>query len=360
MSSIIHIDDFLSKSKEFPIIDVRSESEFKQGHFPGAINIPILNDEHRKEVGIAYKQKGRQEAVIKGFELAGPKFGDFISQVKNIFSKLPTSNFQLPTILLYCWRGGMRSAIADWILSLAGFQIYRLKGGYKAFRNWTLDVLKQEKKILILGGMTGSGKTEILQHLSKLGETVIDLENLAHHKGSAFGALGQSPQPTTEHFENLLAMLWADASDKNFLWLENESRTIGCNQIPNAIYEQIRKGNVVEINVKRELRIKRILNEYARFPVEQLTELTIKLKKRLGGEHLKESLEYLENRDFENWSKKMLDYYDKSYSYGMMQRENGTIHSINLEGNDYLEFAKQVREFGNSLMKNFTQKVFAL
>lgn len=364
MSAIITIEDFISRSGEIPMIDVRSESEFKQGNFPGAVNIPILNDEMRKEVGITYKQKGRHEAVIKGFDLAGGKFGDFIREAKTLTEQ---SSGQHPVLLIYCWRGGMRSAIADWILSLSGFQVFRLKGGYKTFRKWTQETLKQEKNILVLGGMTGSGKTEILGHLSALGETVIDLEKIAHHKGSAFGGLGQLPQPSNEHFENMLALEWAkipnvpvSGHQRSFAWLENESRTIGHNQLPNAVYEQIRLAPVVEIKVSSEMRLERILSEYGRFPVDQLAEMTRKLKKRLGGQHLKESLEYLVNSDLKNWAGKMLGYYDKAYSYGMSQRSPGSIYPVILNGTDHFELAKQVKLMGHAVMKKTGKKELSL
>lgn len=366
MSAIITIEDFISRSGEIPVIDVRSESEFKQGNFPGAVNIPILNDEARKEVGITYKQKGRHEAVVKGFDLAGGKFGDFIREAKTLTEQ---SSGQLPALLIYCWRGGMRSAIADWVLSLAGVRIFRLKGGYKTFRKWTLEILKQEKNILVLGGMTGSGKTEILGHLSTLGEKIIDLEQLAHHKGSAFGGLGQLPQPSNEHFENMLGLEWAKIPDISapgsdhqpaFAWLENESRTIGRNQLPSTVYEQIRKAQVVEINIPWEKRLERILSEYGQFPVEQLEEMTRKLKKRLGGQHLKESLEYLAKRDLKNWAGKMLWYYDKTYSYGMSLRSPASTYPISLNGENFFELAKQVKSMGASIMKKTGKKELSL
>lgn len=364
MSSPVSIEEFISRSGESIIIDVRSESEYRQGHFPGAVNIPILTDEQRREVGITYKNKGKQEAVIKGFDLAGPLFGDFIRAAKNTTKDHPTANSPLPTVFLYCWRGGMRSSISGWILSLAGFQVKILEGGYKTFRRWVLNTLEQKKNILVLGGMTGCGKTEILQNLAMLGETVIDLEKLAHHKGSAFGGLGQLAQPSTEHFENLLSIQWnkipssqfSDSGNVEFAWLENESRTIGHNQVQASVYEQIRKAKVVEIKIPREKRVNRIVKEYGCFPVEQLSEMTKKLKKRLGGQHLEESLDYLLKNDISNWALKMLDYYDKAYNYGMSQRPSGSIHLVDFDGENYFEIANHLKGLGSSIMKKITEK----
>ncbi len=373
MSLLITIDEFISYSKKEIIIDVRSESEFNQGHFPGAVNIPILVDEHRKEVGTIYKKNGRQEAVIKGFELAGPSLGEFIRKVKNLSPK----NNPDSVVFVYCWRGGMRSAIADWLLSLAGFKVLRLKGGYKSFRNRALEILKLEKKILVLGGMTGSGKTEILSHLEKQGEFVIDLENLAHHKGSAFGGLGQLAQPTNEQFENLIAIKWEKIPNQaplefsdpgllgpnntpEFAWIENESRTIGHNQLPNSVYEQIRNAPVVEIIIPKEVRIKRILFEYGHFPPEVLAELSQKLKKRMGGQHLKEALNYLLENDLQKWAEKMLEYYDKSYQFGMRQRKTESVKGLSLSGKDYSELAAIVKEAGLKIMKKKPENHFSL
>lgn len=356
MAGLVSIDEFIAKSQTIPVIDVRSESEFRQGHFPGAVNFPVLNDMHRKEVGIAYKNQGRQEAVIKGFDLAGGKFGDFIREVKSVLNN-PGHNSEL---LLYCWRGGMRSAIAEWILTLAGIRVMRLKGGYKVFRNWCLESLHQKKNILVLGGMTGSGKTEILRDLATTGERIIDLESLANHKGSAFGGLGQPPQPSNEHFENMLAMRWAAIPGDSYAWIENESRTIGKNQIPAPVYEQIRNSGVIEIKVETSVRINRILNEYGKFPVQQLAEMTSKLKKRLGGQHLQEALRYLENSDFKNWTKKMLFYYDKTYEFGLEQRRKESICAVTWDGYSKNELINQVKSIGKSFMKNLKEKELSL
>lgn len=353
MSSAIAINEFIPQMGKSPLIDVRSESEFRQGHIPGAINIPVLNDGQRKEVGITYKQKGRREAVIKGFDLAGPSLGKFIIKAGKISSSPGTENINSQPFFLYCWRGGMRSSIAGWLLSLARFRVLRLEGGYKSFRKWALETLESKRNILVLGGMTGSGKTEVLRLLSAMGESVIDLEQMAHHKGSAFGGLGQPLQPTTEHFENLLALKWAVSPENGrpFIWMENESRTIGHNQLPNSVYDLIRKSPVLEITVSREKRLERILNEYGPFPADQLIEKTNKLKKRLGGQHLRESLEYLANNNLGGWASKMLDYYDKAYSYGMEQRQAGSVFSMKINEENYDEAARDVREKGNALMK---------
>ena len=196
MSTTLPLLDFMNEAKDSIVLDVRSEGEYKQGHLPGAINVPLLNNEERKIVGTTYKQVGREAAVIKGFELVGHKFADYIKLVQ----KLSPSK----KISVYCWRGGMRSNTMGWLLQLSGFNVTVLKGGYKTFRNWALETLKEERNVVILGGKTCTGKTELLKKLKEKGEQVIDLEQLACHKGSTFGSLGQDAQPSNEHFENIL------------------------------------------------------------------------------------------------------------------------------------------------------------
>ncbi len=318
------IETFIKQ--KLPLIDARSSSEFKQGHIPGAVNIPLLDDEHRKIVGTTYKKEGRQTAVEKGFELAGPHFHEIIKKTK----KYCDGN----KVMLYCWRGGMRSNITAWILTMAGFKVHLLKGGYKTYRNWALEQFNLPRKILILGGKTGSGKTEFLELLKQKGEQVVCLETLAHHKGSAFGSLGQKEQFSTEHFENLLAFELHQTNPNEQLWLENESRTIGFNKIPDALFEMMRVAPVVEIQVERDIRKKRILIEYGCFTNEELAEKTNRIAKRLGGQLLKEALNHLEENNKDAWVEIVLDYYDKTYTHSNEQRDKENIYQTKVTWED--------------------------
>ena len=316
MAETVGIEEFVNRisEREILLLDARSESEFNQGHIPGAVNLPLLNDEHRKIVGTTYKQKGREAAVQKGFDLVGSKFGDMIRKALELSGAKKE-------VMIYCWRGGMRSNILSWLLGTTGFKVTLLKGGYKSFRNWALQQLIQPKNIVVIGGRTGSGKTELLLELKTKGEQVIDLEQLAHHKGSAFGALGEKPQPRNEHFENKLALEWNLADEKKILWLENESVTIGSVKIPDSIYEMMRQAPVVELKTDLERRKERILSEYGKFPVDILAENTLKLKKRLGDFRTRQAIESLKNNDKIAWLDEILFYYDKAYDYGMAQRK---------------------------------------
>lgn len=321
MAEVLLIEDFLERlnTGDHLLLDARSESEFYHGRIPGAVNLPLLNDEQRKEVGITYKQKGRSEAVEKGFELVGGKFVEFIRQTK-LLLQLQTTNHKPQTIFLYCWRGGMRSNIMSWVLETAGMRITVLNGGYKSYRRWALKQFEIERQLIVLGGKTGSGKTFLLNELAKRGEQILDLEAFANHRGSAFGAIGNSPQPRQEHFENLIAYQLCKTNPELPLWVENESRKVGSLQIPNPLFDKMMNAPLIEVVVPDEERVQRILDEYGKFPIEDLRTNTIKLERSLGGALLKEALQLLDENNLSAWIKLMLTYYDKTYRYGLSLR----------------------------------------
>ena len=208
------IPEFLQYAHQQLVIDVRSPAEYQHAHMPGAVNIPLFDNEERKIVGTIYKQKSREDAIKIGLDLFGPKMRRIVEEVESLLQNKTTEEndaekqeqIDRKSVAIYCWRGGMRSGAVAWLLSLYGYKIYLLDGGYKAFRNWVLGQFEKEYSLKVLGGFTGSGKTEILKELKEKGQNVIDLEKLAHHKGSAFGRLGEEAQPTSEMFENTLAI----------------------------------------------------------------------------------------------------------------------------------------------------------
>jgi len=338
LAEIILIDEFVDRflKDEIPLLDARSEGEYLRGHIPGALNLPLLKNEERVVIGTTYKQQGREAAVKKGFELVGPRFASIIADAE----KLAPSR----DILLYCWRGGMRSNITAWLLNLSGFRVTLLKNGYKAWRTWAQAQFNIKGDVIVAGGRTGSGKTSLLKAIAACGEPVIDLEGMACHKGSAFGALGQQPQPVTEHFENMLAIEWFVKRKKGPVWMENESRSIGSNIIPLGIYEQLRNASMIEIRLPDALRKQRILDEYGIFPTEKLAENTLKLAKRLGGNRLKEAMACLDEKNLAGWVDLMLSYYDESYLYGNTQRDQSKITAIEFDHDRMDENAAAVIE----------------
>jgi tRNA 2-selenouridine synthase len=343
----LDISEFLKASRDQPVIDVRTPSEFKQGHIPGAFNIPLFTDEERAEIGTIYKQESRDASIRRGLDIVGPKMRSFVDEADKF---IPDGN-----VLVHCWRGGMRSESMAWLLNFSGIKAQTLSGGYKVFRNYVLDTFNESWPIIILGGMTGSGKTEVLHHLSEMGEQVIDLEGLANHKGSAFGAIGEDPQPTNEHFENELAFRLLQMDKNRPIWLEDESHHIGRNLIPNALFEQMRSAPVIKMNVPSPERIKHLINVYSDYPNDQLRESIQKIERRLGGLRTKQALEALDINDYGFVAESALNYYDKTYTYGLNKRDESMICPVDLESIDHSANAKVILSF---YKRDVEQKVF--
>ena len=215
----IDIEQFLSLAQLHPVLDVRSPGEYKHAHIPGAHSFPLFTDEERKIVGTTYKQNSREEAIKIGLDFFGPTLKQRVIEAERIAKGNKI-------LLVHCWRGGMRSAAISWLLDLYGFKIYTLIGGYKAYRNWVLEQFKKNYPFQLIGGYTGSGKTELLVALKKEKQLIVDLEEIAGHKGSAFGNIGLPPQPGQEQFENYLSMALhgcVQASASTPIWFEVES-----------------------------------------------------------------------------------------------------------------------------------------
>jgi tRNA 2-selenouridine synthase len=340
MVEVIGIEDFLEKSKTLPLVDVRSPAEFENGHIPGATNIPIFNNEERAVVGINYKKNGKETAIIKGLEIVGPKLAGFVKQAKKIAA--------VKTILVHCWRGGMRSASMAWLFETAGYKVFTLQGGYKNYRNYTRNLFDNAEKLIVLGGYTGSGKTEVLKEMEKMGAQFLDLEGIGNHKGSAFGAIGQNPQPSSEQFENNLGKKIAEFNLKETIWLEDESRQVGRCSIPDNLYARMREAKLLKIIVPKKIREKRLVKEYGCFPKEPLERSIKNIERRLGGLRAKQSLEALENNDLLKVAEITLEYYDKAYLHGNTKREKEKVFELEINSDDPKKTAKLVLEYSNS------------
>lgn len=327
------IEEFLSLAKEHPVLDVRSPGEFTHAHIPGAHSLPLFSDAERKVVGTAYKQESKHKAIKLGLDYFGTKMVQMVEQVEELSKgSLPaaTSSKSKATVLVHCWRGGMRSAGVAWLLDLYGFKVYTLVGGYKVYRKWVLQQFEKNYPLNLIGGYTGSGKTEVLGALRKSKECVIDLEALAGHKGSAFGNLGLPPQPSQEMFENLLARELkssADISSGNYalpaaIWLEDESQRIGEVNIPTVFFKQMRTKKVFFLNIPFEKRLDFIVEQYGNFEKEKLVNAIIRIKKRLGGLETKTAVNYLIEDNVKDCFTVLLSYYDKHYLKSLQNREN--------------------------------------
>ncbi len=340
MAEHIGIEDFLAKGKTFPVVDVRSPAEFDNGHIPGAINIPVFNNEERAVVGINYKKNGKEAAIMNGLEIVGPKLVAFVKQAKNI---APGKK-----ILIHCWRGGMRSASMAWLFETAGFQVFLLEGGYKNYRKHTRSLFDKAEKLIVLGGYTGSGKTDVLKEMDKMGAQFLDLEGIGNHKGSAFGAIGQNPQPSSEQFENNLGEKISGLNLKETIWLEDESRQVGRCSIPDNLYARMRESILLKIIVPKKIREKRLVKEYGCFPKEPLERSILNIERRLGSLRTKQSLEALENNDLLRVAEITLEYYDKAYLHGNSKRDEERVFELQVDSDDPKKTARLVLEYSNS------------
>jgi len=317
----INISSF---TKQYPVFDVRSPGEYALAHLPGAVSLPLFTDEERKIVGTAYKQQSREAAIKNGLDFFGPKMKTIVETVEKTIRQSADPNNK--TLIVHCWRGGMRSAAIAWLLDLYGFNVQVLAGGYKAYRQWVRAQFEKPYPFRIIGGYTGSNKTGLLPELERQGKTIIDLEALANHKGSAFGAVGL--QPRQEMFENLLAEALSLSVEKNngqaepVIYMEDESQRIGNLQIPMPLWYRIRQCPVLFLDVPFEERLAFITKEYSGTGKEKLVNNTIRIQKRLGGLDTKNAINCLLEDDYEGCFRILLRYYDKYYTKALEGREN--------------------------------------
>lgn len=313
----IHIEQFLELAKQHPVLDVRSPGEYKHAHIPGACSLPLFTDEERKIVGTAYKQESREQAIKLGLDFFGVKMRKMVEEAEQLSSNSKT-------VLVHCWRGGMRSAGVAWLLDLYGFKVFTLVGGYKKYRNYVLDTFRLPFQFNILGGYTGSGKTELLKALKERGEKVIDLEGIANHKGSAFGNIGMPPQPGQEMFENLLAKELRkslEGQPESPVWLEDESQRIGLVNIPGELWKTMRQSPVYFLDIPFEERLKHIVQEYGQLDPEKLADAIGRISQKLGNLNAKTAILLLNEGKITESFDILLKYYDKHYFKSLHNRE---------------------------------------
>jgi len=322
----IKADRFLELAEEIAVADVRSPSEYNQGHIPGAINIPLFNDREREEVGIRFKRGGRVPSIILGLKLTGPGMSLKLEHALKIAKE--------GKLLVHCWRGGIRSEAMAWLFSLGDIETELLEGGYKAYRHHILESLSEKRKMIVLGGMTGSSKTHIIRYLRQLGQQTLDLEGLANHKGSAFGSLGQPPQPSTEHFANILFDEWKKTNGNQPIWVEDESKSIGSVFIPDMFYQNMQESPVIVLKMDIKTRLPRLLEEYSSYPVDSLKSAIIKISKRLGGDNTRDAINAVETGDFAKAIEIALVYYDKAYLFGLKKKSSENIIYVEADSDD--------------------------
>ncbi len=322
----ITIDEFITMdTSTCLLLDVRSPSEYAHAHIPTALNLPLFIDEERKIVGTAYKQESKEKAIKLGLNFFGPKMNDMIEAVEKLIAEnkglRKIKDHQNISIVLHCWRGGMRSAGVAWLLDLYGFKVYTIIGGYKAYRNWTLQQFELTYQFRVIGGYTGSGKTDIISTLKNKSIPNIDLEGLAIHKGSAFGNLNAIKQPSQEMFENLLAKELYKLRDE-VIWIEDESQRIGDLNLPIKLFNNKQACPIFFLDIPFEERLQFILKDYGKYGKEKLVNGIMRIKKRLGGLDAKNAINFLLEDDIKNCFAILLKYYDKHYWKGLQSCEN--------------------------------------
>jgi len=363
----IHIEEFLGESQHSLLIDVRSPAEYNHAHIPGAINLPLFTDEERKVVGTTYKQESREKAIKIGLDYFGPKMKPMVEQIEKL-CQLQTANCKLA---IYCWRGGMRSAAVAWLMDLYGYKVSLLIGGYKKFRNYILDTFSTPFEFNIVGGYTGSGKTELIKALQQKGEKVIDLEELAKHKGSAFGNIGMQAQPTQELFENLLGLELrrqssitnretAESSHSQFtihnsrIWLEDEAQRIGHVNIPTDLWKTMRESPNLFLDIPFEERLNHLVEEYGTLDKQKMIDAINRISEKLGGLNAKMAIAYLDEGNTIESFRILLKYYDKYYLKALHNRNNLNSLLQRIECKSVIpENASQLVHYSN----NLTQKV---
>jgi tRNA 2-selenouridine synthase len=334
MTRRITIDELQKMQEHIPVADVRTPAEFAQGHIPGAVNLPLFTNEERVRVGTTYKQQGKEAAILLGFDLTGDKWSGFIRQALDF---APGKK-----IAVHCWRGGMRSAAMAWALDLYGFDICLVQGGYKSYRRWAHRQFDKPRQLIALGGMTGSGKTKMLRRLDSMGEQVVDLEDLAQHRGSSYGTLNRLIQPTQEQFENELAARLSGMNPQRKIWIEDESQNIGRCLLPKPLWTQLRAAFLFDLQVLAEQRIDALAEEYGSLDRGFLVECTERIHKRLGPEQTKYAIAAIREGRMTDFIRLVLVYYDKTYRKGLDSREPDKIIPMPVSNSDAEQTARQL------------------
>ncbi len=317
---------FLELSETVPVADVRSPAEYNSGHIPGAVNIPLFDDEERASVGTKYKKDGRIPAILEGLKHSGPLLLNKMEQGLSVARN--------GRILVHCWRGGMRSEAMAWLFSMVDLEVHILEGGYRSYRRHVLESLAEKRKMIVLGGMTGSSKTHILRFLKAYGSQVIDLELLANHKGSAFGALGQPPQPTTEQFANLLFNELGLLNRDLPVWIEDESRNIGSVFMPDTFYSGMQETKIIVLVMDLHCRLPHLIKEYSAYSPDSLKASVVKISKRLGGDKTGDAINAIDAGDYSKAIETVLSYYDKAYLFGLRKKDSANIIYVHTDTDD--------------------------
>lgn len=319
------------QDRNYQLIDVRSTAEFYAGRVPGAVSIPLFDEDERSVIGTIYKHAGRDQAVDQGYEYVEKKLSNLLEQF--------SSRSDVP-LAVYCARGGMRSKSVVNLLHRAGLEAYQLEGGYKRHRRLVLEQLERfSPRLIVIHGLTGTGKTRLLQLL----DNAIDLEELARHRSSLFGGLDREPS-TQKNFESTLAEIISGPGQQPY-FIEGESRKIGRVFIPKPLAMAMKEGTLVYVHCSLETRIARIIEDYPVTDEKRLLELEsiIKsMKQSMGSSVVEKMCSLLRNGKLQELTAILLqDYYDKRYSRSMSEYQ----YALELSSEDLHEAAASLTQF---------------
>lgn len=332
-------------------IDVRSPSEFSKGHITGAVNLPILYDSERAEVGYLYKQISTEEAKRKGVEFASEKLISYYERVRELAERHNEKN-----LVFYCARGGYRSQSVYLFFKGLGLDCMKLEGGYKEYRRQVLDTLTAPvdsfPKFIGINGLTGSGKTKILNELEKLGEPVLDLERAARHKGSNLGKIGIPEKQSAQQFENDLFTELISAKKRGYCFVEMESKKIGSLLVPNNLYSAYHDHTFARVWIKRNMedRIDFLIRDYAEDESfkEGFTRGMEKIRKYISGELYQDILRNLNQDNYREVAGLLLEqYYDPLY----LRSTENFVPDVSLFNEDDAATAKEIIEYKNIILK---------
>jgi tRNA 2-selenouridine synthase len=341
--------DELQKLRRRKIIDVRSPCEFAAERIPAAINVPLLDDDERAQVGTSYAKDGEIVARRLALRIISPKIPAIVDRILELKS-------QDSSLVVHCWRGGLRSEAVVSFLAIVGIDTWRLKGGYKAWRRHVLSRFEANDynfPSYILHGQTGTGKTEIMLQLSRLGAQVLDLEKLCNHRGSVFGDFGLGEQPTQKNFEGEL-FEQIESFDQRPVFIEAESRKVGKLMVPDVILKRIQSGRKILVTCPIKARIQRLMDDYLPIINEQFLEQTLEvvssLKERIGKEAVMQIRKLTEQGKLQEALELLLvQYYDPMYNKHIEQNQP---FDLTVVGNNPVAAAKRIYEW--SMKSNVT------
>lgn len=301
--------------KDYVFIDVRTPKEFEEATIPGAINIPLFSNEERAIVGRLYTKVGQQEAIEKGYEFVQEKLPKLLEKIRKHKGK---------KIVVFCWRGGMRSKSLALLLESLDFNVTQLEGGYKAYRKHVMEKLdnyKIKSKLIVLYGLTGSGKTKLLKQF----KNSLDLEGLAQHRSSMFGDIGLNPR-SQKMFESSLLKRLEELRDEKYIITEGESRKIGNVIIPESIFKEMQSGIKVKVETSMDERVKNLVECYSNKEDHKIREKIKMLSRRIGNKKTEQMLELFDNKKFGEVARMLLEeYYDPLYAHTINKQEYALI-----------------------------------